>query len=421
MRGLSLPAVATLWVVAVVVATWSPLGLAGGLLVALPWLYHPVPIDRLRFSHLELAILAGTCAVAIHGVAALWHRDRRAMARLLPQSRITLPALALLLVATVSLRTVADPRHITESLREYRTVIVEPLLAFLIFRWTLATASARWYAVACLLAGAAAVTLVAVTGNDLVIANGVSRITGPYPHPNNLAFYLERVALVGLGMAAIANRRRLWWLMLGLTLVSGIGTLLTVSRGALLALFAGGFYLGIQARIRPWLQVAGVVAAAGVIVLLVGSGRLTATGANGTQLSRLPIWRSSIEMIREFPITGVGLDQFLYQYWPRYVEPAGWPERYTAHPHNLVLDLWLRLGVLGPLIGLWLVLVVWSVRSPLAGYSGLKSFPGRLAGIAALIGGLVHGMVDHGYFLPDIAVLTWFCLALLEPPADLAS
>ena len=52
-------------------------------------------------------------------------------------------------------------------------------------------------------------------------------------------------------------------------------------------------------------------------------------------------------MIRDHPWTGVGLDQFLGQYSRRYVRIEGWPEHYTSHPHDIVLDFWLSLGIPG--------------------------------------------------------------------------
>src|SRR5690606_28194054 len=75
--------------------------------------------------------------------------------------------------------------------------------------------------------------------------------------------------------------------------------------------------------------------------------RLIDAGGSGAEPTRLTIWRAGWRMVLDHPIFGVGPDQFLYQYSRRYIEPMGWPERYTSHPHNLLLDVWLRLGVLG--------------------------------------------------------------------------
>ena len=50
-------------------------------------------------------------------------------------------------------------------------------------------------------------------------------------------------------------------------------------------------------------------------------------------------------MIRDHRLTGIGLDQFLYQD-PKYGIPN---LRFltVSHPHNFLLDFWLRLGIWG--------------------------------------------------------------------------
>ena len=35
--------------------------------------------------------------------------------------------------------------------------------------------------------------------------------------------------------------------------------------------------------------------------------------------------------------------------------------------------------------------------------------------------GATHGLIDNGYFLPDLAVMTWFLIALFERQASGAS
>ena len=97
----------------------------------------------------------------------------------------------------------------------------------------------------------------------------------------------------------------------------------------------------------------GAATAAVFAVLLVTVGdRILDTGSTGASSTRWLIWKASARMALDHPVWGVGLDQFYTQYWPRYVEPAGWPERYTSHAHNLFLDVWLRLGILG-VVGRW--------------------------------------------------------------------
>jgi O-antigen ligase len=201
------------------------------------------------------------------------------------------------------------------------------------------------------------------------------------------------------------------------------GLAATLSRGAILASIVGlGVVLYYSGTRRRWLAFAGMTGAIVVALAVFAGGRLVDQGGAEGEVTRLPIWRASVRMILDHPITGVGLDQFYYQYWRRYVEPGAWPERYTSHPHNLVLDVWLRLGILGLAAFGWLVVALALIARRLPRHS--QTPPGgalAVASIAALVTGATHGLVDNGYFLPDLAVMTWFLIALFESQATGAS
>jgi O-antigen ligase len=119
-------------------------------------------------------------------------------------------------------------------------------------------------------------------------------------------------------------------------------------------------------------------------------------------------------MIRDRPFTGVGLDQFLGQYGRRYVGIDGWPERYTSHPHNVLLDYWLNLGLAGIAI-LWLMLeAIWVRLSHAIRNPGLSA---QRAGVSMLVAGLAHGLIDNSFFLPYLATMTWIGLMISSPRA----
>jgi putative inorganic carbon (HCO3(-)) transporter len=143
---------------------------------------------------------------------------------------------------------------------------------------------------------------------------------------------------------------------------------------------------------------------------------------------RLLVWQAAGAMARDHPIFGVGPDQFLYYYDPRYTDhpyliatldgratPAA-REPNLSHPHNLGLELWLSAGLAG-LVGYMLALVAgaWRPHSlPL-----LLRGEGRWRGAAvagvmgALAAGLAHGLVDSAYFQPDYALAFWWGVAAL--------
>jgi len=218
--------------------------------------------------------------------------------------------------------------------------------------------------------------------------------------------------LLALGLAIVdAKRRRRLAVAAGVLVV---GLALTLSRGAALAGFAGLATIIAIARPRHGWRWFGAAATGAVSIFLIfAATRFTANGGGATESSRALIWRSSIDMLKDHPVFGVGLDQFLYQYGRRYVLPDGWPERYTSHPHNAVLDVWLSLGIAG--LATFAGLLATVGRRARLVISGMASGRAVAVGaIAALAGGLAHGMVDNSFFLADIATLTWIMIALID-------
>jgi O-antigen ligase len=191
---------------------------------------------------------------------------------------------------------------------------------------------------------------------------------------------------------------------------------LTFSRGALLGMFAGCVLILLLANAGRLAAVFAAASAAilAILVLIAPERTLTFLGGGSGSL-RLELWTSSVRMIRDHPVTGVGPDQFLYQYLPRYVSPEAWPERFTSHPHNLILDAWLSLGIIGMVVlGVICTLVVQRMREAIATHDRIT-----LASAGALITAVTHGMVDHGYFLPELAMSLWLLVILLRPAPDL--
>ena len=407
---------AVLVVVGVGAGLTAPRSAVAAIAVAIPLVHRPVSIGSDEWSLLELTIITSSVAVGAHIVfTAIKRRSPREVKNRLQPYSISVVALVLIIVGFFSLFTVADTRYRPESAREFRWVIVEPVAAFFLFRWTAITEHGRRLLLAALVGTGAGIAIIGViqlaTQTGVVVADGVERATGPYTHPNNLALYLDRIAVLALALAvALRLRTRL---LVAVAVLCGAGLAATLSRGAALAYMAGALWVVGAARARHGWRWIGIGAVLVVLLLAyVGGERLTDQGSAGGTSSRELIWSASIRMIEDRPITGVGLDQFYNQYGRRYIEPAGWPERYTSHPHNLVLDVWLRLGLAGlAVFGALAIVVVRLSRKMVAGDLNRAI---RIGSIGALISGVWHGMLDNGFFLPDLAVLTWLMIALLE-------
>jgi O-antigen ligase len=256
-------------------------------------------------------------------------------------------------------------------------------------------------------------------GRNLITAEGVTRVRGFYGSPNNLALYLGRALplALALGLWGRNRRRRVLYGLGAVGMV--IAIVLTYSRGAwLLGIPASLLFLAAVRGRRTLLLMAGSLLVIGAVGLaLVGPDRLVtlADSDQGTAFLRIQLWRSSWAMIRDHPILGIGLDNFLYFYRSAYVLPTAWEELNLSHPHNIVLDFWLRLGLAGLLLVGWVLVSFFRL-----GWRAYRLVPvgdtrllvvGLMAGMVDV---LAHGLVDSAFFLVDLAFAFALMLALAQ-------
>ncbi len=342
-------------------------------------------------------------------------------------SRITQPAtrslhaadyaaIALLLVATLSL---FFTERLGLALTEYRVVIVEPIIFYFLLRAIRPSGREMWRLLDGFVLGGLMVAGIGLwqygTGHEALITaeEGLMRLRSIYGSPNNVALYLGRILPLLLALAWLGGpthgRRR--WLYGAAAVPVGLAILLTFSRGGLLLGVPVGFLVIFWVWQKrngrspwPWLI---LFAAAGAIGLLIAqripalAGRMDLTSA--TSFFRINLWRASLSMIADHPLTGVGLDNFLYAYRGRYIFDAAWQEPNLNHPHNIVLDFATRLGLLGLLVGGWLFYSLGRTlrRAMHRVTAEWQPVAVGLAGSLAAI--LAHGLVDHSFFLIDLA------------------
>jgi O-antigen ligase len=328
-------------------------------------------------------------------------------------------AVALLVLSAVLAGAVADDR--VAAAFELRTVFLLPALYYGLLRMTRPDGRTEWRMVDGFVLGGLGVALVGlaqfVLGRNLVIAEGgLPRVQSVYHSPNNVGLYLERVwpLLASVSFLGKGRRRKLY----GAALVPvTLALVFSFSRGALLlglpaAVLAMGWLAG--GRFRRLTVVFLLVGAVALVPLL----RLPRFAAlldldRGTTFFRLKLWRSSLQMIRDHPLFGVGPGNFLDAYRTRYVLPTAWEEFNLEHPHNILLDHWARLGLLGLLAGAGIQIAFWRTtgqrdrRDPLT--------LGLTGGMAAL---LAHGLVDNTVFFADLALVLFLTLALAAGHRD---
>jgi len=200
-------------------------------------------------------------------------------------------------------------------------------------------------------------------------------------------------ALLPLQIYALRHARRgIAALLIG---VSSAALVFSETRGAWLALILiTGIWLLWRAIARrqtnqrrarwQWLIIVVVLGLAGATLLIVTPLGSWLLGLGG---DRTQIWHNSLDLIGDYPVTGFGLGDFemTYSTYVLLIHVG-----HTMHAHNLWLDVWLNLGLLGllALVGL-VVNAVWPKPSP---------SPWRMAALMTLGVILLHTLVDDSIF-----------------------
>ena len=347
------------------------------------------------------------------------------------------PMLALLILAVVQVLPTGSGERQTISFSPFVTYqfavkLFASICFFLLFAAFINNDQRRMMAVKVIIAVCAVIAIVGI-GQSYIGRLFWQRGTfGPFVNRNHFAgFLVMGVALAG-GLMIGRVVKQIWLAVYGscaLAMCAGIG--LSASRGGVLALAAEIVFLvliaiptffhsrsesktrraGILIRAAAVLLIgAGAIAGA---MLLVGSEGLVANfsqiqAETGGQLpaserfSRRDIWRATAELIKDHPMTGVGLGAFQFAY-TRYDQSSGIQR--VEQAHNDYLQIVADAGFIGGFIALVFIVLLF-VR----GFSALQTHNrqkravvmGALAGCFAIA---VHSFVEFNLQITSNAQL----------------
>ncbi len=393
--------------------------------VLAPFYLIPRPLFDRLFSLVELVTLLGAVAVTLH-LLARWRTNRYKLQ--LPNFIwVDWGVLAFVITAGIS-ALFAERQNL--AITEFRMMVIEPVLLYIILRVIKLDRTAVQRTILLWLAGGVIVAVIGIyqraTGTNLIqVGAGVARVRSIYGSPNNVGLYLGRLYPIALALGLML-KTRMRWVYLAIAGILLTTILLSISRGALLlgipAATAIVIWLWQGKRGRRLLFALGALG----LVALIPVSRLPRfvnlfNRSTGPTFFRLNLWRSSIQMIRENPWTGVGLDNFLYAYRGRYIAPAAWQDPDLSHAHNWVLDFASRMGVPGLLAVLLLLgLLVFTLWRGLPQATDLY----QKALIVGLLGSIAdfaaHGLVDASYWFVDLAfafmLTAGLALIVTKPP-----
>jgi putative inorganic carbon (HCO3(-)) transporter len=224
------------------------------------------------------------------------------------------------------------------------------------------------------------------------------------------------LGIAGLGWAITRAGRTLAVLLSAVLVlllgIAGVALLLTASRGAWIALGAGGaaalFVAWRQRRparawLGPLLLLGGAILLGGIFwaaVTLPGFARVLGNAASvGNSVGGRPdLWRGMLALVGDYPFTGSGLGSTMMVY-STYVLLLH--VGYITHAHNLFLQIAVEQGLPGLIlflallgVSLWGLLTPADAREPKG--RSIVFAPLAAAAIVALV---VHGMVDAGLYV----------------------
>lgn len=241
---------------------------------------------------------------------------------------------------------------------------------------------------------------------------------GFFPNRNHTATLLITGCLLALGSLTTEIHRKNWSLavLAGASLAVCAWTLMlhSLSRGGVVFLLLGVMIwiagLGRQNLSRR-LMISFAAIAAAAVVFLLGSGskvsdrllalagwrpNLAAEHASGPGPNsnappdvRVLIYRDTLRMIKDFPLTGTGLGTYGYVY-PRYAEDSLWKAG-ALHPES---DWLMLLAEGGPVAFLAAAAALGFAFLQLRGAKNSDYWPLRWAILCASLAAILHGIVD---------------------------
>ncbi len=262
----------------------------------------------------------------------------------------------------------------------------------------------------------------------------LARPTGLFGDPNMMAYFFEITLPLMLALMFAARDRLERLIYLAATVAGLVGIFVSLSRAAWLTVPVTLGFIAIKLHGRRLLSLRAALigiaalgaAAVGVVAILpILEHRLFGDDA-GSMSYRLPLDIAAIGVLRQFPVFGVGLNNFAItftNYDRTGYSFVRWDVDYVVH--NLYLLVWTEVGTIGFIAFLWYFgSVFWATATLPRGDIRARAI--GLGVSAGLFAHLMHGMVDPGFKMnltvseliaAQIGLVGCLCLAARGRPA----
>ncbi len=309
-----------------------------------------------------------------------------------------------------------------EKIAQWVVLYVQPLIIFLMLRYfsgrdpkvggRIVNAAYILLLLTGILALVQYVTLSTLPSGWWGNANEPKRAIAFFAHPNAYALFVTPLLawLIPNVVFRVMQQKKYGYAVAWL--VGALGMFLTLSRGAWLGLLgAAGVYVLLSANKKMFLYFTAALIGLVIVVAAVPNLRYRAIlpfYGEKSAMARLSLWETGTKMlIMDEPVKGIILGKGINGFsdnWEKYNTDPNL-DHYNF-PHNIFLNFWIDLGLLG-LLGFVLIMLtaVWqgitNRKNPIA--LGLALF------IVAIV---VHGLIDIPYLKNDLALMFWMVMGI---------
>ena len=245
------------------------------------------------------------------------------------------------------------------------------------------------------------------------------RVYSFFNNPNVLGEFL--VMTIPATLAVLwGNLREEHKLVFGAGLIVMLACMVfTWSRGAWLGMvLACAIFFAIMDRRWVFLGILAVMALPLALVVTNNTAileRFLSIGntADTSTAYRVSIWYAAVDMIRDFWISGIGIGSEAFKaVYPAYAASGA---DFALHSHNLYLQIWVEMGVIG--IGALLAMVCMLIRQTFSARIATLRKQDSAAKIvialgAGTLGFLFQGMTDYVWYNYKILMIFWIMVAL---------
>jgi putative inorganic carbon (HCO3(-)) transporter len=239
------------------------------------------------------------------------------------------------------------------------------------------------------------------------------RITSIFEYPNALALFLGPIIVISWFeiMKATKSTKVFWVLVSTLAMVNVFLAQSEAGIAALMITAACALLLSKSTRRKTIITILLLT----TLLFTIPTSREylieKLTFADFSEQVRLSQWRETAELLKDHPVFGAGLSGYPIVMKQYHQELA---YEIFQYPHNIFLNIWVELGLLGLIafgyfvFGIWKL--VWNTKNKFSHPSFSHSFTLLLFPLIFLEI-FIHGLVDVPYFKNDLALMVWILIA----------